>query len=130
LPILLSFPELNYKISQEILLFTGKLPSLSLDSMLHYLVTTNPADIGISAILLFTSLVWLSSYQVGLFINLRYSKIGWAKRILLHAQTLLLCPIIGLIETFPAFWAMIEYKVREKQAVEKVPIYDFYIITK
>jgi beta-1,4-mannosyltransferase len=130
LPILLSFPELNYKISQEIVLFTGKLPSLSLDSMLHYLVTTNPADIGISAILLFTSLVWLSSYQVGLFINLRYSKIGWAKRILLHAQTLLLCPIIGLIETFPAFWAMIEYKVREKQAIEKVPIYDFYIITK
>ena len=130
LPILLSFPDLNYRITQEMVLFSSRLQSLSLDSMLHYLVITNPANIGISTILLFTSLIWLGSYQLGLFLNLQYSKIGWAKRILLHVQTLLLCPIIGLIETFPAFWATIEYKVREKHSIEKVPIYDFYTISK
>ena len=79
--------------------------------------------------MLFTSLVWLASYQTGLFLNLRYSKIGWAKRLLLHVQTLLLCPIIGLVETFPAFWATIEYGVK-KRTTEKTPIYDFYVISK
>jgi hypothetical protein len=64
-------------------------------------------------------------------LNLRYSKIGWAKRLVFHAQTLLLCPLIGLVETFPAFWAMIEYQLKKKKSkAEEVPVYDFYVISK
>jgi hypothetical protein len=87
-------------------------------------------EIGIGTLLLFTSLVWLASYQLGLFLNLRYSKMGWAKRMMLHLQTLVLCPIIGLVETFPAFWATIEYQIHKKQTAEKMPVYDFYVVSK
>jgi hypothetical protein len=69
------------------------------------------------------------SYQVGLFLNLKYSKIGIAKRLVMHVQTLFLCPIIGLVETFPAFWATIEFYFKKKKE-EKVPVYDFYVISK
>jgi hypothetical protein len=90
----------------------------------------DPVEIGIGAVLLFTSLVWLSSYQLGLYLNLRYSDIGWKKRVRYHFQTLILCPIIGLVETFPAFWAMIEYNVKKKSEPAKAPVYDFYVVTK
>jgi len=90
----------------------------------------DPVEIGIGAVLLFTSLVWLSSYQLGLYLNLRYSDISWKKRIKYHFQTLILCPIIGLVETFPAFWAMIEYNVKKKSEPAKAPVYDFYVVTK
>ncbi|MGI0039383.1 MAG: glycosyltransferase family 2 protein, partial [Nitrososphaera sp.] len=90
----------------------------------------DPVEIGIGAVLLFTSLVWLASYQLGLYLNLRYSDIGWKKRARYHFQTLILCPIIGLVETFPAFWAMIEYNVKKKSEPAKAPVYDFYVVTK
>jgi hypothetical protein len=45
-------------------------------------------------------------------------------------QTLFLCPVIGLVETFPAFWATIEYSVKKKQMAEKISLYDFYVINK
>jgi len=130
LPFLFSFQELNHKISSEIFSLSGKLSGLSLDSLVQSAATVSPVEVGIGALLLFTSLVWLASYQLGLFLNLRYSKMGWAKRVMLHGQTLLLCPIIGLIETFPAFWATIEYQIKKKQTTEKVPVYDFYVISK
>jgi hypothetical protein len=87
-------------------------------------------EFGTTAILLFTSIVWLGSYQLGLFLNLRYSKMKRAKRMLLHAQTLVLCPVIGLVETFPAFWAIIEYWIKKKHITEKMTVYDYYIISK
>src|SRR5581483_9181756 len=129
LPFLLSFQELNYRISSEIFSLPTKFSGLSLDSLAHSAATISPVEVGIGTLLLFTSLVWLASYQLGLFLNLRYSKMGWAKRIMLHVQTLILCPVIGLVETFPAFWATIEYQIRKKQT-EKVPVYDFYVISK
>ena len=93
-------------------------------------LTSAPLELGTTAILLFASWVWLGSYQLGLFLNLRYSKMKWAKKVLLHLQTLFLCPVIGLVETFPAVWAIIEYSVKKKQITEKVSVYDFYIINK
>jgi beta-1,4-mannosyltransferase len=93
-------------------------------------LTTSPVELGTTAVLLFASLVWLGSYQLGLFLNLRYSKIKWAKKVLLHLQTLFLCPVIGLVETFPAVWAIIEYNVKKKEMAEKISVYDFYIINK
>jgi len=101
-----------------------------LDSLTNAIAAINPIDFGIASLLLFTSLVWLGSYQLGLFLNLRYSKMHWVKRFLMHIQTLAYCPLIGLIETFPAFWATLEYVVRKNRKQEKVPIYDFYVIRK
>ncbi len=103
---------------------------LSFDSLAQSMASINPVGVGVESILLFTSLVWISSYQLGLFLNLKYTKIGWKKRLILHLQTLLLCPVIGLVETFPAFWATLEYCLKKKNAAEKMPIYDFYIINK
>ena len=125
LPMLLSPSYLNYNI----VTWQSKLSTLSLDTITNSIASASPVELWIAPIMLFTSLVWLASYQTGLFLNLRYSKIGWAKRLLLHVQTLLLCPIIGLVETFPAFWATIEYGVK-KRTTEKTPIYDFYVISK
>jgi hypothetical protein len=34
------------------------------------------------------------------------------------------------VETFPGVWAIIEYAVKKKQMVEKVSVYDFYVINK
>jgi cellulose synthase/poly-beta-1,6-N-acetylglucosamine synthase-like glycosyltransferase len=130
LPFLFSFQELNDKISSEVFSLPSKFSGLSLDSLAHSAATFSPVEFGIGALLLFTSLVWLASYQLGLFLNLRYSKLGWAKRVLLHLQTLLFCPIIGLVETFPAFWATIEYQIHKKQTAEKMPVYDFYVVSK
>jgi egghead protein (zeste-white 4 protein) len=93
-------------------------------------LTSTPVELGTTAILLFASLVWLGSYQLGLFLNLRYLKMKWAKKVLLHLQTLFLCPVIGLVETFPAVWAIIEYSIKKKEMVEKVNVYDFYVINK
>jgi hypothetical protein len=125
----LSLPQINGQLGHEIISLPDKLMSISFDSIASSLANTSPADLGIGTLLLFTSLVWLASYQVGLFLNLRYSKIGWAKRVAYHAQTLLFCPVIGLVETFPAFWATIEYMAKKKEP-EKVPVYDFYVIAK
>jgi beta-1,4-mannosyltransferase len=94
------------------------------------LTTIAPIELGITAILLFASLVWLGSYQLGLFLNLRYSNMKWANKVLLHLQTLFLCPVIGLAETFPAVWAILEYSVKKKQSEQKMCVYDFYVINK
>jgi egghead protein (zeste-white 4 protein) len=93
-------------------------------------LTTAPVEFATTVVLLFATLVWLGSYQFGLFLNLRYSKIKWGKKVLLHLQTLFLCPVLGLIETFPAFWATIEYSIKKKQMAEKISVYDFYVINK
>jgi egghead protein (zeste-white 4 protein) len=99
-------------------------------SILFSTLTAPPVEFATSAILTFATLVWLGSYQLGLFLNLRYSKITRSKKILLHLKTLVLCPVLGLIETFPAFWATIEYSVRKRQISETVNVYDFYVINK
>jgi cellulose synthase/poly-beta-1,6-N-acetylglucosamine synthase-like glycosyltransferase len=116
-------------MSSDIMSLSGKLPT-ALASISNSSSITAPHELIITAILLFTSLVWLGSYQLGLFLNLRYSKMKGAKKMLLHLQALILCPVIGLVETFPAVCAIIEYTVKKKQAREKISVYDFYIISK
>jgi hypothetical protein len=99
--------------------------------MIYTLTNGSPVDIGVGLMLLFTSIMWLLSYQIGLFLNLQYSMINWPKRILFHLQTLMLCVVIGLVETFPAFWAIIEYYAKKKTNKNKTfPVYDFYVINK
>jgi beta-1,4-mannosyltransferase len=102
----------------------------SYDSIIQSLASFSPIEVTIGGILFFTWIVWLLSYQLGLFLNLRYSKISWRRRISLHVQTLVLCPVLGLIETFPAFYSVIEYYVRRKREGRKIPMYDFHVVKK
>jgi beta-1,4-mannosyltransferase len=90
---------------------------------------SSPFDPIVGLVLLFPYTMWLFSYQLGLFLNLRYSRISMIKRIALHLQTLLLSFVIGLLETFPAFWAMLEYYIMDKSKKTK-KIHDFYVIKK
>jgi hypothetical protein len=87
-------------------------------------------DNSLSLILIVTSVIWLMSYQIGLFLNLRYAKMGFFKRIFLHAQTLILCPIIGLVESFPGFYAVIEYYVSKARKRSDLKFLDFYVVKK
>jgi cellulose synthase/poly-beta-1,6-N-acetylglucosamine synthase-like glycosyltransferase len=103
---------------------------LSFDLLLKLLASVNPVEFVIAAIMFFILVVWLGSYQLGLFSNLKYSKIGWPKRILFHAQALVIAPAIGLVETFPAFWATLEYCITGRKLEKRMPVYDFYIIKK
>jgi cellulose synthase/poly-beta-1,6-N-acetylglucosamine synthase-like glycosyltransferase len=110
---------------------TGAIGSLSTDSLAHSIASSSLYDVGVGTLLLFTSIVWLASYQVGLLLNLRYSKISFSKRVLMHLQTFALCPLIGLVETFPAFWAMIEHYIRKTiDKTTDMPVYDFYVVAK
>jgi cellulose synthase/poly-beta-1,6-N-acetylglucosamine synthase-like glycosyltransferase len=99
------------------------------ESTINATIYGGPLGPVISLMLLFPYTMWLFSYQLGLFLNLRYSEIGLSKRIILHLQTLMLSVVIGLLETFPAFWAMIEYYIRDKTNTMK-KIHDFYVIKK
>lgn len=102
----------------------------STESLIQSLSVLNPFEVTIGGVLFFTWIVWLMSYQLGLFLNLRYSKIRLIKRISLHFQALILCPVLGLIETFPAFYSVIEYYLGRKKQDRKVAIYDFHVIRK
>ncbi|HJU95548.1 MAG TPA: glycosyltransferase family 2 protein [Nitrososphaera sp.] len=126
----LSMYELGITGSDILSLPGNLLISSAFSTVANSQLTSTPIELGTTAFLLFTSLVWLGSYQLGLFLNLRYSKMKWAKKILLHLQTLFLCPVIGLVETFPAVWTIIEYGVKKKQMAQKVNVYDFYVINK
>ena len=79
----------------------------------------------LGAALLLSLIIWLLSYQVGLSWNLRYAGIRGLKRISLHLQQLLLGPIIGIVETYPAFYAIVEFYILRRHHVQ-----DFHIIAK
>jgi egghead protein (zeste-white 4 protein) len=101
------------------------------ESIFHTWVSGSSYEVGVGVLLLFSTFVWLFSYQLGLFLNFRFSHVKLSKRFVMHIQTLLFCPILGLLETFPAFWAIIEYTIRKKTSKErKTPVYDFYVINK
>lgn len=101
----------------------------SSEATMNASINGGPFDPIIGLILLFPYTTWLFSYQLGLFLNLRYSKISLIKRVAMHLQTLLLSVVIGLLETFPAFYAMLEYYIRDRTNKMK-KIYDFYVIKK
>lgn len=134
-PILSSFvtlSDLNFNFGQQIIasLSSRVSEAFSYESIMQALANFSPVEVTLGAVLFFTWIVWIMSYQLGLYLNLRYSKIPWRKRILLHIQTMILCPLIGLIETFPAFYSVIEYYLRSKKEGKKVPIYDFHVVRK
>jgi egghead protein (zeste-white 4 protein) len=107
--------------------------TLSTESVLNALSNGSTIDIIIGIMLLFPYIMWLFSYQMGLFLNLRYSRIEFKQRMFMHLQTLVLSVLIGMIETFPAFYAMIEYCLGKKKRTDKISnikVYDFYVIKK
>ncbi|MEM2140530.1 glycosyltransferase family 2 protein [Nitrososphaera sp.] len=118
------------ELSYNIMTIPDRLPFLFFETLFEAVADSAYLEIGVGSILLFTSIVWISSYQLGLFLNLRYSKVGTLKRLKFHFQTLFLCPVIGLVETFPAFWATIEYYFKKRETGQKTPVYDFYVVAK
>jgi hypothetical protein len=122
----MSISEFNLDI---ISWFDMVMKTFSSEATMNASINSSPLDPIIGLILLFPYTLWLFSYQLGLFLNLRYSKISLIKRVVLHLQTLLLSVVIGLLETFPAFYAMLEYYIRDKSNRMK-KIYDFYVIKK
>ncbi|HSA75131.1 MAG TPA: glycosyltransferase family 2 protein [Candidatus Nitrosocosmicus sp.] len=87
-------------------------------------------DSTLALILLFSWLVWLFAYQAGLFLNLKYTQIGWFKRIILHIQTFIFAPFLGLLESFPAFYSVIEFYFHKLIRQNKIKSYDFYVVEK
>jgi hypothetical protein len=130
--LLSSINEINQSVNLDTTMWFDKLINIfSSQSIVHTLVNGSPVEVAVGSMLLFTSVMWLLSYQIGLFLNLQYSKIGWPKKMLFHLQALVLCIVIGLIETFPAFWAMIEFCIKNKiNKKETIQVYDFYVINK
>lgn len=118
------------ELSYNIMTIPDRLPFMFFESLFEAVAESAYLEIGVGSILLFTSIVWISSYQLGLFLNLRYSKVGMLKRLKFHFQTLFLSPVIGLVETFPAFWATIEYYFKKKERGQEMPVYDFYVVAK
>lgn len=123
---------INSKVGADgMAVFENLIRSFYSELTAHFFGSMDPFQFGIGSILLFSYIIWLFSYQIGLVLNLRYSKIACSKRLILHFQTLLLCPILGLVETFPAFWTLIEYHAkRKKSTADNDSIYDFYVINK
>src|ERR1051325_3393889 len=111
--------------------FSRTIDVLYSESILHLWSVGSYYDIAIASLIFISSLVWLFSYQLGLFLNLRYSNVKLSKKFFMHIQTLVLCPILGLIETFPAFFAIIEYGFKRRSANNhSTPVYDFYVVNK
>jgi beta-1,4-mannosyltransferase len=131
IPTLMHYDTLGHQLmSFSLTSLPERLPNFLFSSLTDAVAKGSMLELSAGSILLFTSLVWLGSYQLGLFLNLKYSKIGWKKRLIFHFQTWLLSPILGLIETFPAFWAMIEYNVKKNDPGQKIKVYDFYVVNK
>lgn len=120
---------LNLDITRWILKIMNNI--VSSQSIVHTLAKGSPIEISVGLMLLFSSMIWLLSYQIGLFLNLRYAKISKPRRFLYHLQSLLLCPIIGVVETFPAFCAILEHNIGNKiYDAKRADNYDFYVIRK
>ena len=128
--LLSSFNMINHTINLDLTSSLDKLVNIfSSESIIHTLANGSTTDVIVGLMLLFPYIMWLFSYQMGLSLNLRYSKIGWIQRIILHLQTLIFSVLIGLLETFPSFWAMLEYYFRSR--INKTEtIHDFYVISK
>ena len=135
-PKLLNLIPLNDIFSQTNIVNVGPrineaINTLSSESIFNTLSNGTATEITIGLMLIFPYILWLFSYQMGLFLNLRYSEIASKKRVFMHLQTLVLSILIGLVETFPAFYAMIEYCIgKRKDKNSNVKIYDFYVIEK
>jgi hypothetical protein len=111
-----SFPEITLKINE-----------MASNNSIY------PIDIGpVSILLLFPYIMWLLSYQIGLFLNLKHTKkYPLSKKIILHIQAVFLSLVLGILETFPAFCSIIEYSLRNRRnAIKKIHNYDFYVISK
>lgn len=134
LPYLFELARLNYHINnqnsislvaspQEVAIFLQSLAAgryaFSWQSMLSGLAT-----LFFAASLVLASVIWAISYQLGLKQNLKFGKYTTRERVSLHAQQLILAPLIGLIETVPSLYAIIQYHIlRQKFA-------DFELIAK
>jgi beta-1,4-mannosyltransferase len=115
--------------------FPSFLPEISLKINEISNSSTNfyPIDIGpIAIVLIFPYFMWLLSYQIGLFLNLKHNgKYPISKKIILHIQAIFFSLVLGILETFPAFFAIIEYYFRKRiNIIKDKQHYDFYVVNK
>lgn len=67
-----------------------------------------PTVLPVKVALLFALFMWLTQYQVGLYLNLRHLHLGVLGRVKLHLLQLALCPVVGFISTLPALLAVVK----------------------
>lgn len=122
----------NYNIGFDLFVWFDRLIHInnSYNEIFRPLTDIHVFDNTLAIILLFSWSVWLLSYQVGLYLNLRYTQISILKRIFLHFQTFFLAPFLGLLESFPAFYSVIEFYFNKLLKQNKFKSYDFYVIKK
>ena len=78
-------------------------------------LTAGLVTLAFGASLMLASVIWTVSYQVGLKHNLRFGKYTSGQKFALHLEQLILGPVIGVIETLPSLYAIIQFHVlREK----------------
>src|SRR5919106_1026464 len=98
-PKLLSLIPLHDIFSQTNIVDVGPkitevINTLSSESIFNTLSNGTATEITIGLMLIFPYILWLFSYQMGLFLNLQYSEIASKKRVFIHLQTLVLSILI------------------------------------
>ena len=58
-------------------------------------------------LIIFALCFWLLQYQLGLYLNLRHLELGKFQRFKYHFLQLILCPVVGIFSTLPAFLALV-----------------------
>jgi egghead protein (zeste-white 4 protein) len=82
------------------------------------------ATVAFVASLFLATVIWATSYQLGLRQNLKFGSYTVRQRLSLHLQQFILGPVIGLIETMPSLYAILEYHVLGRRVA------DFEVIAK
>jgi beta-1,4-mannosyltransferase len=124
LPHLTSLPIATPQSISHSFLASGHF-SLSLPIVYSVAFWQSVLQTALGACLLLALIIWLTSYQIGLRQNLQYAtNMGSPKRVLIHLEQLALSPIIGIIETFPAFYAVSQFHFLGKKTS------DFEVIAK
>jgi beta-1,4-mannosyltransferase len=67
-----------------------------------------PTALPIKIVLLCTVAFWLIQYQIGLYLNIRHTKMGMKQKVKYHILQFIMCPVVGLISTLPAALALID----------------------
>ncbi len=71
--------------------------------------------------LMFNTFTWMVGYQVGLRLNLKKYQLSKHKKIFWHTITLVLTPLVGIVETFGIFIAPLQLRNFDRTPTPKSP---------
>jgi hypothetical protein len=66
-------------------------------------------------------LMWVGAYQYGVYMNLKFTKYSTWYKIREHFLVLVISPVAGLLETYPALKAVFDWYILKKRNVEWTP---------